>query len=174
MVKDSSEQVMPCPCRIKETPAPMTEEWGPVMWRALHTLAEKSGGVSDKVNQLEELNIWPRLIKVMAQGLPCDECRGHYSEWLSANPFIMPTNYTEVREYIRKWLFNLHNHVNKQNNKPIFEYEQLGETYTIVPIKLTLDMLQGIVNRSIKSGAVKLLSWSSTLKYMRSLQFIYN
>jgi hypothetical protein len=165
---------MPCPCRIKETQAPMTEEWGPVMWRALHALAEKSGAITDKVNQIEELNIWPRLIKVMTQGLPCDECRGHYVEWLTANPFNMPANYKEVCEYIRNWLFNLHNNINKKNNKQVFEYTQLSEIYSIVPLKLTLDMLQGIVNRSIKSGAVKLLSWSSTLKYMRSLQFIYN
>jgi hypothetical protein len=72
--------------------------------------------------------------------------------------------------YIKK----VEDDINKRNNKQIFNYEDLGEIYKIVPLKLTLDMLQTIVNRSIKSGAVKLLSWSSTLKYMRSLQFIYN
>ena len=35
-------------------------------------------------------------------------------------------------------------------------------------------MLQKVVDRSIKSGAVKLLSWGSTLKHLRGLQFIYS
>jgi hypothetical protein len=165
---------MPCPCRIKESPAPLTEEWGPVMWRILHALAEKSGSVNDKVNRAEEINNWPRLIKVMVQGLPCDDCRYHYSEWIKSSPFILPDNYTQINEYIKKWLFDLHNNINVRNGKAIFDYETLKESYENVPIKLTIDMLQKVIDRSIKSGAVKLLSWGSTLKYLRGLQFIYS
>jgi hypothetical protein len=165
---------MPCNCRVKEPSIPLNEEWGPVIWRVLHGLAEKSGNVIDVVNRIEELNIWPRLIKVLTQGLPCEECREHYSEWLKTNPFKLPTNYNEVKEYIKRWLFDLHNNINIRNNKDIFEYNDLVEMYSNVPLKLTIDMLNKIVDKSVKAGVVRLLSWSSTIKYMQNLLFIYN
>jgi hypothetical protein len=165
---------MPCNCRVKEPSIPLNEEWGPVMWRVLHGLAQKSGTMIDNVNRIEELNVWPRLIKVLTQGLPCDECRDHFTEWLANNPFKLPANYNNINEYIKKWLFDLHNNVNNRNNKQLFNYTDLEETYSNIPLKLTITMLNKIVDKSIKAGVVRLLSWSSTIKYMQELLFIYN
>jgi hypothetical protein len=165
---------MPCNCRVKEPSIPMNEEWGPVMWRVLHGLAEKSGNVNDPVHKIEEVNVWPRLIKVLTQGLPCDECRDHFNIWLKANPFKLPTNYIQTKEYIKKWLFDLHNNVNERNGKSLFNYTELNDVYSNVPLKLTIDMLNKIVDKSVKAGVVRLLSWSSTIKYMQNLLFIYN
>jgi len=74
---------MPCACKKDIPDYPGTEEWGPLVWKVLHGLAEKIG-TSRSVD--DELREWKRLLTLTADVIPCIVCKEHYKEVLIQKP----------------------------------------------------------------------------------------
>jgi len=96
-------------------------QWGPPTWALFHTLAEK-------INESEFAALMPQLIffiKRICNVLPCPECSQH------ATSFWKKVNVAGIKNKtdLRNLLCMFHNIVNKRKNKPLFNHDNLTDTY---------------------------------------------
>lgn len=166
---------MPCACRAPAENYPENAEWGPLFWKILHGLAELSGKQIYAVLQDDERRAWVNVLTHLQPTLPCDFCRNHYKEWLAEHPpsILLKLNYSEIRVWIRNYLWSLHNRINEGNDKPIFPESQLEETYRNTSIKPLWDALEPVMRKAIRLSGITLLPWKKWMGYVRILQGIY-
>ncbi len=166
---------MGCKCRLPADKYPETADWGPLFWRILHGLAERSGKQVNTIQQEEDVRIWVQLLQTLAPTLPCDVCRAHYTEKLSANPPIALTTmgYSDVGLYLRRWLWSIHNEVNEGNDRALFPFEELTDAYKNVNITETWRALEPVMKRAITLNGITLLPWKKWLGFVRMLQGLY-
>jgi hypothetical protein len=124
---------MPCGCGKKtnsatvhfmgkesgETPQP--EEWGPILWKYLHCLAEKLGSSGNPIVDADQANYTESIISSLPLIIPCPECQSHAATYMISNPFPSLKNLTgdNLRITVRNWLFTFHNAVRERKNQPI-------------------------------------------------------
>ena len=123
---------MPCGCGKKNTGTvhfmgqvstdiPDPVEWGPIIWKYLHCLTEKIGFSGNPLVDNDQAGYMETLISTLHQVIPCPECQSHASSYIGANP--LPTlrglKGDVLRNTVRNWLFNFHNHVRTTKGQPI-------------------------------------------------------
>lgn len=96
-------------------------EWGPLLWKIIHTLSTKLGNQTNKILQNDELNYYNNFTKNVGILLPCKVCRKHYYDYALKNK--KNVEYYELRDYSIKYYMNLHNEINSEKNKPLFTNE---------------------------------------------------
>lgn len=165
---------MGCKCVLDQPAYPQNDEWGPLLWKILHVIAEKSGKQSNIYMREDEKRAWPLFIKYFGPMIPCPFCRDHYNEWAGTHPFNLPNDYALWQDYIKRYFYDLHEMVNARLEKPSFSYDQLTATYgSEKSIKDTLRALDLLQQRAIKMGGINLFSWDNWLKPMKMLRGIY-
>jgi len=98
----------------------LTSVWGPPLWHAIHTISFNYPVNPTKNDKENYMNYFKSLGNV----LPCSYCRNNYKEnikKLSFNKSVFKN-----RETLSKWVFKLHELVNKNLGK------KSGLTYNIV------------------------------------------
>ena len=165
---------MPCACKSPPVNVPDNIEWGPVFWKLLHGLAWKAGRAPLPGLQGDEIRAWRGLLSNLAKTLPCEHCRQHLQSYILANPIEISNNYSELREYVSRWLHRLHEDVNSRLGKPSFLYEEIDSTYNDVNLRNTYEILQVLIKRSVQGSAVSLLSWTNWTKHLKTLFGFYN
>jgi hypothetical protein len=93
-------------------------EWGPLLWKIIHTLSTKLGNQTNKILQTDELNYYNNFTKNVGTVLPCKVCRKHYYDY--ALKYKKNIEYYELRDYSINYYMNLHNEINSEKNKPLF------------------------------------------------------
>lgn len=162
---------MPCSCIVDKPEYPQNEEWGPLLWLLLHTLAERAGKQESLITRGDEVRAWPLFVKELPPVIPCPYCREHLQDYIKTNPFQLPLDYTEWKTSIPFYFYTLHESVNQRLGKPNFPFADVSLTYKDPgKIKPTLDRLEGIQQRAIKMGGVSLLSWKAWLKQLGMLR----
>jgi hypothetical protein len=150
---------------------PQNEEWGPLLWLLIHTLAEKAGRQTSMLTLGDEQRAWPLFVRELPNALPCPYCREHLQGYLHKNPFTLPMDYYEWKIYIPQYFYDLHESVNTRLNKPSFPRNQLTDTYKDVGVlKPTIERLEKIVNRAISMGGLSLFHWRAWLKQYNMLR----
>ncbi len=162
---------MPCACQIPIPQYPDTADWGPILWTLLHGLAEQAGKAALPADEIRE---WQKFLKVTGEMLPCDNCRSHYSAFLTANPQTQLSTipYSDLKRWIRSWYFTLHNEINVENSKPVFEYSSLTSTYQSVNFTDLFYRLEPIIKKAIQMNGVSFLKWTAwthSFKMLRSI-----
>jgi len=165
---------MPCACKNSPIDVPDGTEWGPIFWRLLHALAERVGTVPMVGLRGDEVRAWKSLLTTMDKALPCEHCREHLKFYITNNPVAIPEDYTQIHEWIRRWIYNLHEEVNRRLGKVAFPFDSLDLIYRAVSPRATNDVLNVLVARSIRGTAVPLLSWNNWNKHVKILQGMYN
>lgn len=159
---------MPCACKVPAVEYPETAEWGPITWQILHGLAELSGRSSGPL-QIDEIRAWLALIESIEKMIPCEICRAHYKSYLVNNPvkgwLKEPLN---IRDNVRKWLWNLHNEINEGSDKPVFAFDDLV-SYSEVDIRTKLAQLAAPIKRAMAHSGVKLLHWLAFERSVKTL-----
>lgn len=165
---------MPCAC-IQDLPTyPQNDEWGPHMWRILHTLAELSGKQTYFGSEADEKRAWPLFMKTLVPVIPCPYCKEHFQTWLSNHPFNLPPSYYEWNGFIRNWFYTVHEDVNRRLEKPSFPIGELASTYSNGgALKEAFAILEKNQQRAIKMGGVSLLAWKAWLKQLQMLRSIF-
>ncbi len=99
-------------------------EWGPVVWRLLHAIADIS-------SRKDIYLLWSAVLRHTAHVLPCDACRIHMKEYLQTHSFVPKTWITQTgkqnRDQIRVWIHTFHNSVNARLGKPVLPLSELSE-----------------------------------------------
>jgi hypothetical protein len=162
---------MPCSCIVDIPAYPQNEEWGPLLWLLLHTLAEKAGKQTNSITRGDEMRAWPLFMKELGAIIPCPYCRDHFQEYLKTTPFQLSTDYFEWRAYIPHYFYTFHESVNARLGKPSFPETDVSKTYSDASkLKPTLARLETIQQRAIKMGGVSLLAWRAWLKQFNMLR----
>jgi hypothetical protein len=152
---------------------PSADEWGKLLWAVIHGLAEYSGRQTNSLLRADELRGWDSFFKVLEKGIPCETCRDHYKQWYIANKPVLPTDYSQVREYVREWFWRLHEDINQRLGKPSFPLADLTGKYGRENVSYTLKQLQALIKASVMGGTVSLFSWNALVKAVFSLKSIY-
>ena len=102
----------------------MTYTWGPALWHSLHTMSFNYS-VTPTLKQKQEYYAFFTSLQWV---LPCKYCRDNYKENLKILP--LNTSALKNRETLSRWVYQLHNLVNKNLKKPItLTYEQVRDRY---------------------------------------------
>lgn len=99
------------------------EIWGPHLWNFLHTMTLTYAKHRHHATKKEKAHMNQFLYHLQFT-LPCASCRTNYASYFERNP--PPLN---TRRELFEWLVDLHNAVNRQNQKPIFTYTQVEQLY---------------------------------------------
>ena len=133
-------------------PTKVTEKkvkWGPAVWFALHTLAEKIKEESfSKVR--EPLLKW---IYDICTHLPCPDCSMHAKTYLDALNF----NTIQSKHDLKRMIFEFHNSVNKRKGYSQFPIEELDAKYSTA---ITMNILKNFISffEDRKHRSVKLIA----------------
>jgi len=126
-------------------------KWGPGLWVFLHTLTfnypsnptwTEKKIMNDYLTQLQYV-------------LPCIHCRSHYKDYLLNEPPKL-----ESRSEFVVWMIQLHNDVNKRNNKPLWSVDKVIEFYK----KFYDNTIQLEFKENKKENWISLLKQTKTLK----------
>lgn len=101
------------------------EVWGPSFWFVFHTI---SINYPENPSYVQKRNHHD-FFKSMQYILPCEICRKHYSQFFKKYP-IDP--FLENKESLVKWTIMIHNQVNKKQNKPTLDYEEVIKKYQYI------------------------------------------
>jgi len=121
---------MGCGCGKKRDGAPLmaldsdplaASEWGPILWKYLHCLAEKIGTTGNKIFDTDQANYMTTLLSMLPIVIPCMECQAHAGTYIAANPIpaLQGLYGAVLQNTVRTWLFLFHNQVRAANNQPI-------------------------------------------------------
>ncbi len=156
--------------------------WGPPLWNILHALVERTGkkGVIGRM-QFDEIerHAWFKLLDSLFITLPCPKCRNHYKQYNDHHPYrnvfiksqnrniILYREGTERREYLRTWLYTLHESVNIKKWRELYEMDvdkidkytpgillknipEMYENYTYNDFKNNLNILSEQLNKGMR------------------------
>lgn len=102
-------------------PATWTEFFGPSMWKAMHAVAFASPERPTEEERMHYVNFF----RAIGPVIPCPACRAHYMEYIEANPLQ-----ADSRESLARWVYDLHDDVNRRTKKRSPPYEQVRDEYT--------------------------------------------
>lgn len=102
----------------------LTSVWGPPLWHTLHTISFNYPVKPTKEDKENYYNYFSNLRYV----LPCRYCRDNLKNNLKKLP--LNKSVFKNRETLSKWVYNLHEEVNKMlNKKSKLTYEDVRERY---------------------------------------------
>ncbi len=116
--------ILPVPNKMVQN-----SEWGPPLWRLLHTLAERLGRQTVPLLAQDEFRAWIAVLQGVEGIMPCQLCRGHYRAWRTARPLEGLFGSADAS---REWLWALHEAVNEQRGVAAegrITFAQLGDVY---------------------------------------------
>ena len=123
--------------------------WGPKFWFTLHTITfEYPLNPSNK-----DKEVYYCLFNNLQYMLPCSVCRKNYTNNLKELPLI---NNLNSRRDLVYWLIDIHNKVNTETGKRIYNYDEVINNY------------QKLLNKKIILGNSKnkKLNYNNNYKYI--------
>jgi FAD-linked sulfhydryl oxidase len=104
-----------------------TQIWGPSFWKSLHLL---SLAYPESPSQVD-LDSHKQYLYALARVLPCPICRQHFQSYLSE---VDIDSILKNKDSFVRFLFSVHNDVNKRLNKKVWTYEQFYAHYNHILI----------------------------------------
>ena len=99
------------------------EIWGPRVWFFLHRLSFFS-------NRTDIIGAWKTLLRSICETMPCQLCREHMKKYLTDHPLVSKNlNGEQVKQQLILWVHTFHNHVNIENGRPKYDFENLKIQY---------------------------------------------
>lgn len=166
---------MPCSCQIPGPAYPENKEWGPFVWSILHALAERATNIITPLYENDERRAWIGLLQTTGPMLPCSDCRTHYTEWIASHPLstLLTIPKEQMRDWIRRWLYNIHQDVNTRLGKTGITFEELSSLYASGNISMEFKLFEMIEKRAIQQQGVNLKAWLAWVKHYRTLTSVY-
>ena len=153
----------------------LRDHWGPPVWRILHALAQKSGDFMNSIQIIDEENAWKNALKYFHDLMPCPLCSLHFRTYMIQNTstvLSIKKGY-QRKEWLQNFFWNLHNQVNKENNKEEFLRENLEiynnkEEFQTAWSTFKKMLSVGIENKQLKAAQVK-----HAIKFLETLKRMY-
>ena len=160
---------MPCACRVPTPDYPANAAWGPILWKILHGLAERSQRSSLPADEVRE---WITFLKTTGEVLPCDECRAHYHRYSHQNPLthFATIPYSLLKTSLKTWLWQLHADIRTEYGLSVLPYSELEATYGSENFQDLFWRLQPIIKKSIDIKGMGLMKWVAWVKAFKMLR----
>jgi len=137
-------------------------EWQPITWILFHTVAIDY----NELYKDHYINFFESFKTI----IPCKICRNHYNENINKNLMDISNNINKDR--IFNWTIDLHNNVNKMNNKKLWTYDEAKNHYTIN--KINNNMLKLFIFSYIRTNYKKNpTKTNEVLRMLRTIAYIY-
>jgi len=152
---------MGCRCKIPYESYPEATEWGPVLWSILHSIAERVG-TPFALYEPDERRALLKLFGAIAKMIPCPSCKEHYEEYLKEHPVAGPLKdlpKADLRQFVRRWFWDLHNWVNESKGIAPFDFDKLTEVHGHIKLRPALLQLRKPMERAIKISGRQLISY---------------
>jgi hypothetical protein len=151
------------------------DTWGPALWKILHTLANRSGSITNKILEDDEAHAWMNVFKTLDNIMPCALCVNHYK---AAIKRINISELLIIRGLARNtWLtefwYNLHNNVNSRSNKPAFLKDDLKNYDDKIGFDLSYELIKKVVAKGIEQGILHMLVAKNALSRIEILRRVY-
>ena len=101
------------------------EVWGPPAWTFLHSVTL---AYPDNPSDIDKSN-YENFFNTLQPILPCAKCSQNYMKHLQEDPI---TNNLDSKKSLVNWLINVHNKVNKSNNKRELTYNEVMNHYKLL------------------------------------------
>ena len=101
------------------------EIWGPPAWTFLHSITL---AYPDNPTDTDRIN-YENFFNALQPILPCAKCSENYMKDLQQDPI---KNHLDNKTTLVKWLINVHNRVNKNNNKRQLTYNEVINHYKLL------------------------------------------
>ena len=167
---------MPCSCTLPAELYPDGEEWGPILWKILHGIAERVGTTGIPLYEGDERRGLIKWFYAIGKMIPCPSCKEHYDVYLKEHPVeqaLRELPYEDLNKYVKTWFWELHNWVNESHSKPLFSYESLTPAYRSVNIRQTLRQFDVPMQRAIRVRGGQLLGYKEFTKWVIQLCSVY-
>jgi len=131
--------------------------WGPLLWKLLHTLAEKLGTQKPEILAADEAREIVLILRGLEVIMPCEKCRKHYKEYRVMNPFdiFAQRRGLGLKKGVREWLYMLHETVNKKNGtESLLLLKDMEPMYKDVKIQDAWAPLNQVLMTSVSSGLI--------------------
>jgi hypothetical protein len=125
----------------------LTMAWGPAMWHYLHMMS-----FNYPINPTEEdKKHYRNFILNLQNVLPCKYCRINLKKNLKSLP--LTNEYMKNREEFSKYIYNLHEHINKMlGKKSGLSYEDVRERYEHFRARCVYDIKEKSKNKTVRSN----------------------
>lgn len=151
--------------------SPLNHIWGPNLWTILHSCAEKIGSSPASKVPKEEARIWTAVLSSLRYSLPCPLCKKHFIAYCSAKPITVMS-----KEFIRTWLYELHNDINQRNEKEILiPIEVLPELYSRpINYSIHLNLIITEMNKAVQLGWCSREDTQRTIRLLQEMKRFYD
>lgn len=153
------------------------EDWGPILWKILHCLAEKIGNTGNPIIDTDQANYVEFILQDLQYILPCKECQEHASQYVAQNhiPVLKGLYKDDLKNAVRTWLFDFHNSVRNRKNQQITvlsldECKTLYENTYIPQCEFTV--FTQSVAYAVRSGWVKIVYWRKWYSFLERLRVL--
>ena len=102
-------------------PSTWVEFFGPSGWRFLHSIAFTFPESPSEEDRKKYIDFFSSVGNV----LPCPACRAHYNKFLQGHPIEASST-----DSMARWVYDLHDEVNKSKGKSSPTVEQVKDEYT--------------------------------------------
>ena len=144
-------------------------EWGPHIWRILHTCAERAG---TSVTQIDEIRAWIQVLRLTEGALPCAMCRAHYKTWRTTHPLegLLAYRGEQFKEAVRRWIWELHESVNATRGVEGIPIEAVEEMYKGQDLNQSMSALVKIFEKAVlhrQVNPIYVAEWRRALLLLR-------
>lgn len=110
------------------------QSWGPYIWSTIHLVAL---GYPQKPSSFDKMQ-YKMFFMSIGNVLPCSKCVKNYTRHFSELPI---DDFLESRDSLFNWTVKLHNIVNMENSKPLWDIQDARDYYTAIASGKKLDNL---------------------------------
>lgn len=103
-------------------PSRFTEFFGPNLWKVMHAVSF----TYPKTPTDEEAQQYKDFFHSLGDVIPCPGCRVHYKKYLEEHPIRLKDS-----DALSRWVYDLHDTVNKRNKKSSPSYDEIKEDYAV-------------------------------------------
>jgi hypothetical protein len=100
-------------------------KWAHPFWEILEVLAFTA-------NTQDKINYFKIFVYIISRQMPCDTCYLHFNEMLKDQYYNIDNylnKYGDNNITLLKWVWEIHNNVNRRLNKPEYKFDELLEKY---------------------------------------------
>ena len=153
------------------------DEWGPILWKYLHCLAEKMGTSGNSIVDTDQANYMETLLSMLPQVIPCTECQGHAAGYVTQHPVpsLKGLYGEQLRNTVRAWLYTFHNAVRERKQQPILlnTVEECSATYqNCFLAKCDYSSFIQSVAAAVRQGWVRIEHWRKWYSNSERLRII--
>lgn len=135
------------------------EIWGPPAWKFIHLLTLNYPNTPS----FEDKYKYKEFIIALQRVLPCYTCSQHFEKK------IKDTNFNDIlksRESLFEWFVDVHNDVNKRNNKKLWSYMEVYQNLQYSP-KVIITNKKDYFLWVVKLISIFMMLWYISKSYYR-------